>query len=520
MDYIRKRIYKKTAMVFVVLCVLSMFAVFTPETVKAGVYDNAYTFYQTYGSEMSFQAGANNQGEIYYATKAKKDVYTGIQYTTIGWKVRIFNSADALVETIYYKLGGSNMSSVNVCTVNGYEYCLYRVTLANMKSRMSQAGLNALNNPNCNIIFDACTTTKINGQLQGGMTDSGPSWGSVYTTYNGIVNAQDWSATTKETLKTYYNKAVDGLFYNVTLYKGAGISQVLGAGKYCFGTKVTISAKAEEGYHFTSWTGSGSSTQESYSFVLYGNNVSFTANAGENSYKIVFDGNGGEGGVAPQTIDYTGSLTMPREGFLLEGSTLAGWTTTHEVSTVQFSKGQTVSIKTLANEMKVQNTDGATITLYATWDYGPMIKTKEIYVSLQDAKQGKITEEWLAKRAEAIDQEDGEIPYGQNPTTSFLMEDYQVNDFTEFTDSGIVTETFLAVDSAGNATKKRIMVHIVDTQIYPANKIMGKVRFISSKYFKDTKGDLISEENGGLEDNSIWRLDEEFRGLLEKLFGD
>lgn len=518
MNSIRKRIFKKSRMVLFVLCVLSLFELSHPEIVKAGVYDNAYTFYQTYGNEMSFCAGTNKQGEIYYATKAKKDESTGIRYTTIGWKVRILNQTGALVETLYYQLGGSNMSSIDVRTVNGYEYCLYRVTLSNIKSRLSTAGLNTLNNPNCSIIFDACTTTKLNGVIQGGMTDAGPSWGNVYTTYNGIVNAQDWSSTTKETLKSYYNKTVDGLFYNVTLNKGNGISQVTGAGKYCFGTTIQIQANSADGYHFSGWTGSFASSSASTSFVLYDSDVTLTANATENNYTIVYKSEAGTGSVPSQSAKYTDFITVPSEGYWLEGSSLAGWTTNNNSSEVQYAKGQQIQVRTLVHSLGLQATNGATITLYATWDYGPVITTEKIFVALEDAQKGKITEAWLAERATALDQEDGEIPYGKNESTSFLMLDYTPTDFTEFRSEGSVTETFLAEDSAGNTSRKIIQINIVDTCVYPANRVWGKVRFISGRYFKDENGNLISEELGGLDDDSIWRLEEEYRGLLEKLF--
>ena len=257
-----------------------------PESKEAPVYDRADAFYQTYKNEMKFLPGTNHQGEIYYATKAKKDVNTGIKYTTLGWKIQIYNKEGTLVDTIYYKLGGTNMKTVDVCTIDGYEYCLYRVTLSNMRERMSYAGLQALNHPDCCIVFDACTTTNLNGVLQGGMTDEGPSWGSVYTSYNGIINAQKWTEETKETLKSYYNKTVAGLFCDVVLEKGDGICQVTGAGKYCFGTTVNVSAEAEEGYHFKNWTGSYTSADNQFSFVIYASEVHLTANAEESSHHM------------------------------------------------------------------------------------------------------------------------------------------------------------------------------------------------------------------------------------------
>lgn len=503
---------------FLILSVALLRISWEQETVQAGVYDDAYTFYQTHGSEMSFVPGVKNEGEIYYATKGKKNVSSGIRYTTVGWKVRIFNPAGALVETLYYKLGGSNMTAVDVRTVDGYEYCLYRVTLTNLKSRLSPAGIETLNRPDCNIVFDACISVKKNGTIQGGMTDSGPSWGNVYTTYNGILYAEDWSSATKESLSTYYNKTVDGLFYEVVLSKGAGIRAVSGAGKYCFGTKVTVQAECEEGYHFSNWTGNATVTNPKYSFVLYGNDIHLTANAKENSYRIVFDSAGGQGSIPEQRIAYHGKLQLPHTGILKDGATLSGWTTSSSHAGLAYVAGESVSMQELAKRLGIQKTDGATIVFLASWDEGPHIKTEEIYVSFKDAVQGKITENWLAKKANAYDKEDGEIPYGKNKNTSFFMENYEAADFTELQKEGSVTKTFFAVDSVGNATRKDVLVHIVDTSIYPEEKIFGRVRFISSRYFWDEEGNLISEELGGLEENSIWRWNEDYRGLLEKLF--
>ena len=137
---------------------------------------------------------------------------------------------------------------------------------------------------------------------------------------------------------------------------------------------------------------------------------------------------------------------------------------------------------------------------------------------IKDALEGKVTEEWLAKRAQAHDKEDGEIPYGRNANTSFFMESYDASSFTEAQKDGCITETFLAVDSAGNRTRKEIQVYIVEVPLYPEEKIYGRVRFISKSYFKDENGNLVEEESGGLATDSVWRLDESYRMILEHLF--
>jgi len=45
------------------------------------------------------------------------------------------------------------------------------------------------------------------------------------------------------------------------------------------------------------------------------------------------------------------------------------------------------------------------------------------------------------------------------------------------------------------------------------------VRFISPKYYKKN-GAYVSKENGGLEENSIWKTDPEYAALLDKAMGN
>ena len=497
---------------------LFLFVLFLkPDYVKADVYDNAYTFYQTYENEMVFKSGENNQGEIYYATKAKKDSSAGIRYVTLGWKVRLLNGDGSLIETLYYQLGGLNMVEINTCDKAGYEYHLYCVTLENLKQRMSESARTALSQPGCNIIFDACTTTMINGKVQGAMTDQGESWGRVYDTYNGIVNAQNWSVATKESLKSYYNKNVKGIFYEVKLDKSEGIIETSGAGKYLFGTVVTIDAMIADGYHFSSWNGSATSEKKTYTFVVYGEDISLKANAKQNTYFLKYDAAGGVGNISMSEVSYFDVVTLPCDGFEKNESKLKGWEIPNR-DTCRFSTGQTLRIMDLVHQLQLEKESGVTITLYAVWDSGPLIIANDIYASLSDAQSGCITEWWIANNAEVVDAEDGVIPYGRAEKSYFLLQDYKETDFTSFKSEGMVTQTFLACDSSGNIAKKRIKIYIVDTKIYDATEFNGKVRFISARYFKDNQGNLVTEKDGGLWETSLWRLDEEYLGVLDQLF--
>ena len=154
--------------------------------------------------------------------------------------------------------------------------------------------------------------------------------------------------------------------------------------------------------------------------------------------------------------------------------------------------------------------DGATITFYAIWDYYPTLEGEDIYVSLEEAKKGKITEEWLSTKVRATDLEDGVISYGIHGENKFYLWDYSATDFTSFRKGGYVTETFRVVDSAGNSRKLRIKVYIIESRLYDETVFWGVPRFISKKYYKT--------EVGGLWEDSVWRLNMEYKKILDSLF--
>lgn len=585
------------------VCVLSMVGVSIPETIKANtVFTNAYMYYSLGGNHMQFIPGDDLQGEIYFATKAKKAVNSGILYTTLGWQVVVHDSYGYPVEVIYYQLGGSNMVLISSMDVDGYEYCLYKISFANMKARMSAGSRDALNRANSFISFNACTTTKINGVVQGGMTDYGPAWGAVYTTYDGIVNAQNWSNETKQTLYSYYNKLVAGMFYSVSIEAGEGIESVSGAGSYCYGATATISATPSNGYEFSNWMGAEYSSNQIHSFVMSNQNVSYTAvarpaslqvrfykgdeiegspsatkkyeygKAGQtlpdygwqktgyhqsgwnnqknqnsaqysmgqtvgdewikanypatdlyavwnvNNYRIKFDFTGGAGNASEIKTTYFDKIMLPEDGVCKERATLIGWSIKENATVPEFTCGQELAVSDLANSLNLQYQNNGVITLYAVWDYAPEIYGNDIYVSLEDARNGVITDVWLSNYMLVEDLEDGQISYGTHEKNSFLIVDYLATDFTSFQKDGAVTQTFCAIDSVGNITRKQIKVHVADTTIYDTKALVGACRFISLFYYKDGQGDFVAEEKGGLWMDSVWRLNEEYEKILDEVF--
>ena len=163
--------------------------------------------------------------------------------------------------------------------------------------------------------------------------------------------------------------------------------------------------------------------------------------------------------------------------------------------------------------------DGGEITLYAVWDDCPWIQAQDLYYTLEQAQSGFITEEEILSHATATDREDGSpILPGTNPApsdpevfTSFTIPDYQESEFTNLPHDFATSENLTVVDHTGNTYVKQIMVYVTDTT--PKNitqmDLTGVTRFINSKYYHKPY------EEGGLEDNSIWKVDPEYRAALE-----
>lgn len=163
--------------------------------------------------------------------------------------------------------------------------------------------------------------------------------------------------------------------------------------------------------------------------------------------------------------------------------------------------------------------DGGEITLYAVWDDCPWIQAKDLYYTLDQAQSGFITEAEILSHATASDREDGSpIAPGTNPAasdpsryTSFTIPDYQASEFTSLQHDFATSENLTVVDHVGNTYVKQIMVHVTDTTPKKITQmdLTGVTRFINSKYYKKPF------EEGGLEDNSIWKVDPEYKAALE-----
>ena len=196
-------------------------------------------------------------------------------------------------------------------------------------------------------------------------------------------------------------------------------------------------------------------------------------------------------------------------------SVYTGWVLEDEKENFvpQWLPGQEITVAQLVEVAGVTDTDGAVVTVYAAWDDCPWITTTNLYYTLNQAQQGFITDSEILNHATASDREDGspiEPGFHENGT-SFSIPDYQASDFTQFQHEGSCTENLTVVDSAGSTYYKRITVYVVDTAAVDV-KPEGTTRFINEKYYGKPY------EQGGLEDNSVWKTDTEYVAVLRTAF--
>jgi|GEM_PF-1268441 hypothetical protein len=195
---------------FFLLSIIGFVALGKPQQAKGATFDNAVTFYNSYGSQIVFK-----DGYFYYATRgqqASASVNT-THWGTIGYRMHITTNTQSAY--IYFNLSGYTVENVNEMAYNGYIYDLCRINLSYVKSKLAQTNQTAYNEFIINggyIVVDSCMITiKIDGYgnrtNSGSMDDYGNFWGSVYTDYNGIANAAPWSSPVS--LHSYFNMTIN-----------------------------------------------------------------------------------------------------------------------------------------------------------------------------------------------------------------------------------------------------------------------------------------------------------------------
>ena len=305
--------------------------------------------------------------------------------------------------------------------------------------------------------------------------------------------------------------------------KGNGIADITGNGTYYYEEEVSMEAVVKPGYHWhindecdtdkskypTGWketvhgygvdkfldnTGYGS---QKIKFAMPAHDVYVKADATNNSYTIIFDADGGTGDMEPAQAVYDVSLDLPGNIFIKTtpsgSSTFLHWEDRKNDTAYE----DTEEVKNLTDEFN------GVVTLYAIWDNAPEITAQERWFTVDDAQNNKITLEELLSTAKVTDDIDTDIG------DSLTIKHYNAGIFTQFKTDGYVKVTYTAKDSSNNTTEATVKVNIVDTTAVEEEKNTYP-RFISPKYYRE------SYEDGGLEENSIWRNNPEYAATLER----
>ena len=288
----------------------------------------------------------------------------------------------------------------------------------------------------------------------------------------------------------------------VTAYTNAyNLAEVCGE-KITLAQAVKHSLEAQEGYIDSfvqiAWAENsldGKSYAPGGEYNLTQNTVMYALWDGEIkpiTYTIYFDGNGSTAGeMADIQAKYDEQITLPDNAYVRTtdwgDSTFMGWNRIVDTKTIEFSNQEIVS--------NLSTVDGDVVVLYAIWDDCPEITAKDRYFTLQEAQNGIITEEKLLETASANDDIDTDI------NDKIYVKYYSENEWKQFTTKGSSLIKYEVIDSSGNVSNCTATVYIVDTT---AQEVDDKryARFINERYYNK------SFEEGGLEDNSIWKLPE------------
>lgn len=160
-------------------------------------------------------------------------------------------------------------------------------------------------------------------------------------------------------------------------------------------------AIAEKEWDFT-WT-IGPDARDGYLFPGYT----------ENTYKVVFNPNGGEGTMPDQTFPGSkGYTTLAKNAFTKTGYTFAGWGLSASSDAVTYSDNN-CNVTTSEQDFFTQQADGTyLLTLYAIWKEKQSTPVEKFSITYYDAAAGKYSDVQVDKGTEiTIDPNNGEAYY-------------------------------------------------------------------------------------------------------------
>ena len=333
----KKRACQVTLLALVtILCLLGGIS----QPVSASTLD-AEDFYNTYGDTAVFEPTTYNDGEISFASYVYlRSPGTKIYYTVLGWGFTFSDLSGNTLQTVVCSFEGNYLKIANIVSYSDRNYYLYTIKLSELKYLLSQSTLAMLNSGQCQVTMNAYVRVCYYGTYSGSMDTDGTVHGTLYSDYNSLVTAQDWSSKTKNSLKSYFNKEIDGLYRRLRVRKGLGIASVTGDGTYCYGADATITATPQTGYQFDYWVSDDTSYYNNPQSVCVNDDVLYRAYAYAVYTKATFYRNyySTDSTSNSKYYYYNGSnQTLLNPGWTKTGYTLSGWATSKTAYSATYS---------------------------------------------------------------------------------------------------------------------------------------------------------------------------------------
>ena len=415
------------------------------------------------------------------------------------------------------------MPAQNVVMTASTSPVIFKITLDNQRptefgtmAYYERFGIGNYTTSACTMAITQITLPKKEGYIFSGYYSHRDGKGSQYIDANGNILASSTAFVKDTTLYAYWVPITYIIRFEGNGSTGGSMNDLICS--FDMLHQLPKNAYVKTHYSFNCWN-----TESDGSGITYTNGASVQnltsihngvitlyAQWIPNQYTIHFDANGGEGFMEDVTVAYDQVWNLPLNRFTRNNgygdSTFLGWNVLADTREVLYRDG--------AEVVNMTELDGSTMTLYAIWDDCPWIIAEDLYYTLEEAQNGAITYEELMNQATAADREDGSdiLPgIDEEKGTSFTIIDYLPSDFTQFVSEGSITETYQVIDSIGNKYKQMITVYVVDTTAV-VEKPIGTTRFINEKYYNE------SYENGGLEENSVWKTNPEYVQIIYEAF--
>jgi len=348
-------------------------------------------------------AGSDDQDFLVYAIKLVAGGTTCATpvITCTGNTVSIDCATDGA--SIYYTLDGSTPTSSSTLYNSGSKPSITSTTT--VKAIAIKSGLT--NSSVSSQSFTMYTVT-----YEGNGNDSGSAPATAYYVSGSDVIVSDnnnglgkdryvfagWNTSNaaSATLSTHYNKddKYSGIDGNVTFYAvwkrqvaiqvndeamgsvvaqyGTGGDTYYGkssgnpftGGNVSDGTKLTLEAVPNDGYHFDNrpdsspWGTATTGTANPLTDFNITDGKTFTARFAPNAYTVAFNDNGGTGSMVDQAFTYATAQALRTNTYTRSGYTFDGWATSADGEKV-YNDGQSVNNLTVTNN--------GTVTLYAHW---------------------------------------------------------------------------------------------------------------------------------------------------------